>query len=104
MAGVVAPGYRNLGFLARASCLGAAVTTSKFLDASRRIHELLFAGEKRMTSGANTDLNIIMCRAGMIHRSTCAYHVGLVILWMNTAFHLRKGAWNLLARCAPRKR
>jgi hypothetical protein len=34
----------------------------------------------------------------VIHRAACAYNIGLVILWMNTGFHLRKGAWNLLAR------
>jgi hypothetical protein len=40
----------------------------------------------------------------VIHRTTCAHHIGLVILWMNTGFHLRKGARNLRAQRASRKR
>jgi hypothetical protein len=40
----------------------------------------------------------------MIHRTACAHHIGLVILWMNTGFHLWKGARNLLVQRAPRKR
>jgi hypothetical protein len=64
----------------------------------------LFAGEKGMTSGANTDLNIAVRGAGVINRTACAHHVGLVILWMNTGLHLWKGARNLLVQRAPRKR
>jgi hypothetical protein len=40
----------------------------------------------------------------MIHRTACAYHIGLVILWMNTGLHLWKGARNLLVQRASRKR
>jgi hypothetical protein len=40
----------------------------------------------------------------VIHRATCAHNIGLVILWMNTGFHLLKGARNLLAKRASRKR
>jgi hypothetical protein len=93
----------QLSFLAGAGSFGAAVTAGKFLDAPGRIHKLLFAGEKGMTSGANTDLNIATRGAGVIHRAACAPNIGLVILWMNTGFHLRKGARNLLARQASRK-
>ena len=89
---------------ARARGFGAAVTPGKFLDAPGRIHELLFAGEKGMTSGANTDLNIPACGASMVHRTACAHHVRLVILWMNARFHLWKEARNLLAQVALRKR
>ena len=94
----------QLNFLAGASSFGAAVTAGKFLDASRRIHKLLFAGEKGMTSGANTDLNIAARRTGVIYRTACAHNIGLVILWMNTGFHLLKGARNLLAKRVSRKR
>jgi hypothetical protein len=31
----------------------------------------------------------------MIHRAASANDIGLVILWMNPCFHLRKGARNL---------
>jgi hypothetical protein len=40
----------------------------------------------------------------VIHHATCAYHICLVILWMNTGFHLRKGTQNLLVHQGPRKR
>jgi hypothetical protein len=96
--------YKNLGFLFSPRGFGAAVTAGKFLDAPGRIHELLFAGEKGMTSSANTDLNIAARGAGMIHRAACAHNIGLVILWMNTGFHLWKGARNLLVQRASRKR
>jgi hypothetical protein len=105
-AGAAARGHSSaqLRFLFSPRGFGAAVTPRKFLDAPGRIHELLLAGEKGMTSGANTDLNIPACGARVVHRTACAHHVGLVILWMNAGFHLWKGARNLLALLALRKR
>src|SRR5262245_33931298 len=97
-------GYSNLSFLFGSRGFGATVAPGEFLDAPGRIHELLFAGEKGMTSSANTDLNIAARRAGMIHRTACAHHIGFVILWMNTGFHLWKRARNLLVQRASRKR
>jgi hypothetical protein len=94
----------QLSFLSGARGFGAPVTAGKFLDAPSRIHELLFAGEKGMTSSANTDLNIAARGAGVIHRTACTHNIGLVILWMNTGLHLRKGARNLLVQRASRKR
>ena len=83
--------YRSqLTFLTRASCLGAAVTLGEFFDATGRIHEFLFAGKKRMTSGADTDSNVAPGRAGVIHRAARANDVGLVIFWMNACFHSSK--------------
>ena len=96
--------YNELSFLPSSRRFGAAVAAGKFLDATGRIHELLFAGEKGMTSGANTDLNIAARGAGMIHRTACAHHIGLVILWMNTGLHFWKGARNLLVQPVSRKR
>jgi hypothetical protein len=40
----------------------------------------------------------------VVYRTACAHNIGLVILWMNTGFHLWKGARNLLAQRALRKR
>jgi hypothetical protein len=57
-----------------------------------------------MTSGANTDLNIAARGTAVVYRTACAHNIGLVILWMNTGFHLCKGARNLLAQRALRKR
>src|SRR5262245_19204873 len=96
--------YKKLSFLFSPRGFGAAIAAGKFLDAPGRIHELLFAGEKRMASSANTDLNIAARGAGMIHRTACAHHIGFVILWMNTGFHLWKRARNLLVQRASRKR
>src|SRR5438874_6313711 len=102
--GPPAPATAQLSFLFSPCSFGAAVAPGKFLDATGRIHELLFAGEKGMTSGANTDLNIAARGAGMIHRTACAHHIGLVILWMNIGLHFWKRARNLLVRRAWRKR
>jgi len=102
--GPPAPATAQLSFLFSPRSFGAAVTPGKFLDAPGRIHELLLAGEKGMTSGANTDLNIAARGASMIHRTACAHHIALVILWMNTGFHLLKGPQNLLAQRALRNR
>ena len=77
---------------------GAAVTAGEFFHAAGGIDELLFAGEKWMASGTNTDLNIPTRRAGVIHRAARAHDIGLVILWMNSCFHLQKGTRNVAAR------
>src|SRR5207249_2435086 len=76
----------------------ATVTAGKFLDAPGGIHELLFACEKGMASGTNTDLNIATGGAGVIHRAACAHDIGLVIFWVNAGFHLPKEAQNVIAR------
>jgi len=83
---------------------GAAVTPGEFFHASGGIDELLFAGEKWMASGTNTDLNIATRRAGVIHRAARTDDVGLVILWMNARFHVRKRGRNVTARMILCKR
>ena len=80
--------YNELGFLSGADSFGAAVTPGKFLDPARGIDELLFAGEKGMTSGTNADLNIATRRAGVIYHAARAYDISLVVFWMNACFHL----------------
>src|SRR5437588_3135734 len=80
----------QLTFFARARSLGAAVALGEFFNATGRVHEFLFAGEKRMTSSADTDSNVANGRAGVIHRAARANDVGLVIFWVNACFHLRK--------------
>ncbi|MEY2527574.1 MAG: hypothetical protein QOE73_2345, partial [Verrucomicrobiota bacterium] len=62
-----------------------------------RVHELLFTGKKRVTSGTDADLNITARRARVVNRAARTSDVGLVIFWMNVRFHVRKGARNLLA-------
>jgi hypothetical protein len=89
--------YNELSFLLEAGSFSAAVTAGKFLDPARGIDKLLFAGEKGMTSGTNTDLNLATCGASVIDRAACAHHISLVIFWMNTCFHLLNGVRNLFA-------
>src|ERR1700730_10836465 len=80
----------QLTFFARARGLGAAVALSELFDATGSVYEFLFAGEKRMTSSADTDSNVAAGRAGVIHRAARANDVGLVIFWMNACFHSSK--------------
>ena len=96
--------YNELSFLLSPRGFGAAIAASEFLDAPGGIDELLFAGEKGMTSGTNTDLNIAARGAGMIYRAARADHVRLVILWVNTCFHLPNGAPNVSAWAVSCKR
>ena len=80
----------QLTLFARARSSGAAVALGEFFDAAGRVHKFLFAGEKRMTSGANTDSNVTARRAGMIDRSARANDICLVIFWVNACFHRQK--------------
>src|ERR1700730_8584684 len=80
----------QLTFFGRAHGFGAAVTLGEFFHAAGRVHEFLLAGEKRMTSGANTDSNVGPRRAGVINRPARADDIGFVILWVNACFHRRK--------------
>ena len=80
----------QLSFFDRTHRLGAAVAAREFLHPPSRVDEFLFAGEKRMTSGADADFNVANGRAGMINRAARTSDIGLVILWMNVRFHVRK--------------
>ena len=95
--------YNNLSFLLSPRGFGATVTAGKLFNAPGGIHKLLFACEKWMASGTNTDLNIATRGAGVIDRAACAHHIGFVIFWMDAGFHLRNGVRNLIARSRPRK-
>ena len=103
-AGVTDSDYSQLGFFAGASRFGAAVALGEFFHAPGGIDEFLLAGEKRVASSANTDLNILAGRAGVIHRAARAHDIGLVILWMNACFHYQKRAPNVIAQTALCKR
>src|SRR5713101_684927 len=90
--------YRRELTLRGPRSFGAAVTAGEFFHAPGSIDELLFAGEKWMASGTNTDLNIPTRRAGVIHRAARTNDVGFVVLWMNARFHVWKRARNVIAR------
>src|SRR5260370_10159477 len=80
----------QLTFFARAHGFGAAIALGEFFDATGRVHEFLFAGEKRMTSSANTDSNVTTRRARVINRAARADDIGLVILLVNAFFRALK--------------
>ena len=89
--GVDDPSYRSqLTFFGRARSFGAAVALGEFFDATGRVYEFLLTGEKRMTSGANTDSNVTTRRACLIDRAARADDICLVILWVNACFHRQK--------------
>ena len=81
----------KLRFLFSPGGFCATVAPGKFLDASCSIDKLLFAGEKGMTSGTDTDLNVATRGASVIYGAARAHNISLIILWMNARFHLRKG-------------
>jgi len=80
----------QLSFFARAHGFSAAIALGEFFYATGRVHEFLFAGEKRMTRGTNTDSNVPTRRACFIDRAARADDFGLVIFWVNACFHRRK--------------
>src|SRR5438045_8779949 len=80
----------QLTFFARAHGFGAAIALGEFFDATGRVHEFLFAGEKRMTSGANTDSNVATRRACLVDRAARADDICLLILRVNACFHRQK--------------
>jgi hypothetical protein len=94
----------DLRLLGRARGLGAAVAAREFLDAAGGIDKLLFAGEKRMASGADADFNVTLGRTRMVNRAARTSDVSLKILRMNVRFHVQKGARNLFATGPVRKR
>src|ERR1700730_8391971 len=77
----------QLSFLGRAHSFGAAIALGEFFHATGRVHEFLFAGEKRMTSRADTDSNVATGRAGLINRAARAHDIRFVIFWVNGCFH-----------------
>ena len=80
----------QLTFFGRAHSFRAAVALGEFFDATGRVHKFLFAGEKRMTSGANTDSNVATRRACLVDRAARADDICLLILRVNACFHRQK--------------
>src|SRR5437764_14294755 len=80
----------QLSFFDRAHGFRAAIALGEFFHAAGRVHEFLFAGEKRMTSGAGTDSNVGARRAGVIDRPARANDIGYLIVSVNACFHRRK--------------
>lgn len=75
--GVGDPGQRiPLSFLSGARRFRAAVTAREFFDSAGGVDKLLFAGEKRMASGADADSNVGTRRAGVINRAARTDDIG----------------------------
>ncbi len=104
MPGSTTPATAQLTLFRSASRLRASVTAREFFNTSGGINEFLFASEKRMASGANADFNITTRRARVINHAARADNVGLVILRMNSRFHVRNGARNVIAPGIVRNR
>ena len=62
----------DLSLLDGARGTHSAVAFLELVHASGRIDELLFAGEERMASGADAELDVLPCRAGAVGRATRA--------------------------------
>src|SRR6476646_5476424 len=67
--------------------LHVAIAARELLDSASGIDEFLFAGEKRMARGANTDLQPLTRRTRVVGRATGAGDGGFFILGMNVGFH-----------------
>src|SRR6476659_2744720 len=78
--------------LGSAGRLRAAIAAREFLHSARGIDELLFAGEKWMASGADTNLDVLLGRTGVINRTASAGDVGLVIFRMDVRFHGKRAS------------
>ena len=78
--------------LGSAGRLRAAIAAREFLYAAGGIDKLLFAGEKWMASGANTDLDVLLGRTGVVNRAAGAGDVGLVVFRMDVRFHGKRAS------------
>ncbi len=65
-----------------------SVTLLEAIDTSAGIYQLLLAGKERMALRANFNTKIFLGRACDEGVATNASHSRLLILWMNSFFHL----------------
>src|SRR6187549_1735281 len=70
----------------------AAIAAREFLHPAGGIDELLFAGEKRMASGADTDLDVLLRRTGVVNRTAGAGDFGFEIFRMDVRFHGKRAS------------
>ena len=70
-------------------CWFFAIALIEAIDASRRIDQLLFAGEERVTSRANFDVQIALFGGARLERlATSAGNSYIDVFWVNSWFHL----------------
>ena len=75
----------NLSFFFCFVMLG--VTSAEFFDASSRIHQFLFTGEKRMTIGADLHLELREYRTDFKRTTAGTSRGNGFIFWMYIFFH-----------------
>ena len=64
----------------------------ELVHASSGVDELLLAGEKRMASRANAELDVLLGRTRFVRCAAGANDHSLLIIGMNFWLHLEKGA------------
>jgi long-chain acyl-CoA synthetase len=79
--------YHSQLSLRSARCFGAAVSAGEFLNPACGVDELLFAGEKRMACGTDTDFNVLTSGARMVDGAARANNVGFYVFRMDVRFH-----------------
>ena len=66
-----------------------AIALVEAIDASRGIDQLLFAGEERVASRANFDVQVaLLGRAGLECFAASAGNSYIDVFWVNSWFHL----------------
>jgi len=70
----------------------------KALDATRRVNQLLFAGEERMAIRADFDVNVFLGRTRRPGGAAGANDMTFDVFWMNSFFHFRFSFINLTFR------
>ena len=81
-------GLRNSAAPYSATSVNTVLTT-KFVDASRSIEDLLLTGVERMANGANIDVQLVrQCRFRLKFVAATADNLDFVILRMNVGFHV----------------
>ena len=65
----------------------ASVLAVESLDAAGGVNQLLFSGEKRVTTGTYFEPDLRLRRTRLPRLTACAVNVGGNILWMNIRLH-----------------
>ncbi len=69
-------------------CLLLTIATVESINSSRRVNQLLLAGEKWMAGRANLDVQFAFaCRTCFESLAACASHCDFIIFRMNSGFH-----------------
>ena len=64
-------------------------------DATGRVHQLLFAGKKRMTIGANFHADIGFGGSSLDNIAAGTFNLCCIVFWMNIWFHfIINPPWN----------